>query len=71
MSTGAGTATTPPATAGDAPAASATPDTALQQANCVAVAAWVAVGEAPTDAGADWGAEAGAVADADGDAGWW
>jgi hypothetical protein len=36
MNGGAGTATTPPAAAGDAPAASATPDTFLQQANCVA-----------------------------------
>jgi len=36
MSAGAGTATTPPVAAGDGPAASATPDTFLQQANCVA-----------------------------------
>ena len=34
--TGTGTSTMPPASAGDAPAASATPDTFLQQANCVA-----------------------------------
>ena len=33
---GTGTSTMPPTSAGDAPAASATPDTFLQQANCVA-----------------------------------